>query len=314
MLSIGTVPIYSPLVLAPLAGYSDLPFRLLCRQFGAGLCVSEMISCHGLVYGQEKTMSMLASCETERPVSFQLFGSDPEIMGEAAVRLSSHGPDLIDINMGCPVKKVTKRGAGAALMDDIGLAEKIVRAVVANSSCPVTLKIRTGVDSSSICAAEFAHMAAANGVSAICIHGRTWKQGFAGQADWQAIKAVKEQVPIPVFGNGDVTSYDQAAARMRESGCDGVYIGRGAIGNPWIFSRPGRPANLGPIVETVEHHLDLIERYRTGPIHGLGSIKNHLGSYFKGLPGCSRIRKEIYGQKDFASLRSYITSLACSGR
>lgn len=309
MVSIGPLTIPTPLVLAPLAGYSDLPFRLLCRQFGAGFCVSEMISCHGLVYGQEKTISMLASCEAERPVSFQLFGSDPEVMGEAAARLSSCGPDLIDINMGCPVKKVTKRGAGAALMADIDLAETIVKSVVANSSCPVTLKIRTGVDSASICAAEFAHMAAANGVSAICVHGRTWKQGFAGQADWKTIKEVKRQVAIPVFGNGDVTNYDQAAARMSESGCDGVYIGRGAIGNPWVFSRTGRPRSLGPIVEAVEHHLDLIEQYSSGPIRGLGSIKNHLGHYFKGLPGCSRIRKEIYGQQDFNSLRSYIISL-----
>ncbi len=310
MLTIGTVTISNPLVLAPLAGYSDLPFRLLCRQFGAGLCVSEMISCHGLVYGQEKTISMLASSQAERPVSFQLFGSDPVIMGEAAARLDSYGPDLIDINMGCPVKKVTKRGAGAALMGDIGLAERIVKAVVANSSCPVTLKIRTGVDNRSICAMDFGHMATANGISALCIHGRTWKQGFAGQADWQTIKEVKQQMTIPLFGNGDVTSFDQAAARMSESGCDGVYIGRGAIGNPWVFSYSGRPSSLGRIVETVADHLDLIEQHRSGPIRGLGSIKNHLGHYFKGFPGSSRIRKEIYGQQDFNSLRSYIGSLA----
>jgi len=310
MLSIGSVALTGPLVLAPLAGYSDLPFRLLCREFGADLCVSEMISCHGLSYRQEKTLAMLASSERERPVSFQLFGADPVVMGEAAALLGSVGPDLIDINMGCPVKKVTKRGAGAALMRDIQQAEAIVKAVVSNSSRPVTLKIRSGVDSQSISAVEFGKMAEANGVAALCVHGRTWKQGFSGSADWQIIKAVKQTISIPVFGNGDITAYDQAETRIRETGCDGVYIGRGAIGNPWIFNPHGRPASLGSIVTVVERHLDLIQRHSEQPGKGLGSIKNHLGKYFKGIPGSSQIRKTIYQQKDFGSLRSFMTTLA----
>ncbi len=310
MLSIGSVALTGPLVLAPLAGYSDLPFRLLCREFGADLCVSEMISCHGLSYRQEKTLAMLASSERERPVSFQLFGADPVVMGEAAALLDSAGPDLIDINMGCPVKKVTKRGAGAALMRDINQAEAVVKAVVSNSSCPVTLKIRSGVDSQSISAVEFGKMAEANGIAALCVHGRTWKQGFSGSADWQIIKAVKQVISIPVFGNGDITAYDQAEIRMRETGCDGVYVGRGAIGNPWIFSPRGRPASLGSIVTVVERHLDLIQRHSEQSGKGLGSIKNHLGKYFKGIPGSSQIRKTIYQQKDFGSLRSYMSTLA----
>lgn len=310
MLSIGSVALSGPLVLAPLAGYSDLPFRLLCREFGAGLCVSEMISCHGLSYRQERTLAMLASCAEERPVSFQLFGADPVIMGEAAALLDSCGPDLIDINMGCPVKKVTKRGAGAALMSDIKQAEAVINAVVSNSSRPVTLKIRTGVDSGTNKAVDFAIMAEASGIAALCVHGRTWKQGFSGPADWRVIKEVRESISIPLFGNGDVTSCDQAVRRMRETGCDGVYIGRGAIGNPWVFSQRGRPASLSTIVAAVERHLDLVERYAAQPGKALGSIKNHLGKYFKHLPGCSQLRKAIYRQKDFVSLRAYIASLS----
>jgi len=310
MLSIGSVPLSGPLVLAPLAGYSDLPFRLLCREHGADLCVSEMISCHGLSYRQEKTLSMLVSTAEERPVSFQLFGADPYVMGEAAALLDSHEPDLIDINMGCPVKKVTKRGAGAALMGDLKLAESIVAAVVSRTSRPVTLKIRSGVDSRTISAVEFGRMAEASGIAALCVHGRTWKQGFSGTSDWQIIKAVKEAISIPVFGNGDISSCDQAEMRIRESGCDGVYIGRGAIGNPWVFSPQGRPADLASLVAVVSRHLDLIERYRLPAEKKVGSIKNHLGKYFRGIPNSSQIRKRIYQQKNFSSLRSFIASLA----
>jgi nifR3 family TIM-barrel protein len=306
MLSIGSLPLKGPLILAPLAGYSDLPFRLLCRHFGAALCVSEMISSHGLVYGQPKTISMLTSCAEERPISFQLFGADPGVMAEAAAILSSAEPDVIDINMGCPVRKVTKRGAGAALMTDIRLAEKIVRAVIENCSCPVTVKIRSGPDSTAVCALDFALMAEANGVSAVAVHGRTWKQQFSGQADWQIVADVKQRVRIPVFGNGDVEHYADAMGRMLQFGCDGVLIGRAAIGNPWVFSKTGRPGSLAPVVEVVRQHLALIESHFEEPNRRLGSIKNHLGKYFKGFPGGAKARKEIYRQTDFSALASYL--------
>ncbi len=309
MLIIGKHRLSSRFILAPLAGYSDLPFRLLCRQFGAGLCVSEMISSHGLVYKQEKTLAMLQSCAEERPVSFQLFGAEPAVMGEAAAIAGSYRPDIIDINMGCPVKKVTKRGAGAALMTDIRLAAAIIREVVDNSRCPVTVKIRSGPDAGTICAEEFAVMAEANGAAAICIHGRTWKQGFSGQADWDIVRQLKESVSIPVLGNGDISSYQQGLARMNESGCDGVLIGRGAIGNPWVFCQGSRPGNLGPVAEAVLLHLQLIEKFHAVPDRGLGSIKNHLGRYFRGYPGCSRIRKEIYEKRDFQSLQAFIVEI-----
>lgn len=309
MLSIGSLTLSSPLVLAPLAGYSDLPFRLLCRQFGAGLCVSEMISSHGLVYGQSKTVSMLASCGQERPVSFQLFGADPSIMGEAAAILASHEPDLIDINMGCPVKKVTKRGAGAALMTDIGLAEKNVRAVVDNSTCPVTVKFRSGPDLKNICAPDFSQMAESNGAAAVAVHGRTWKQGFSGEADWQIIEAVQKRVAIPVLGNGDVQNYTEAMTRLQQHGCDGILIGRAAIGNPWVFSEDGRPGSLSAVAEVVRQHLKLIDTHFGEPNRCLGSIKNHLGKYFKGFPGSSKVRKEIYQQPDFNSCKSYLQQI-----
>ena len=309
MLSIGSISLESPLVLAPLAGYSDLPFRLLCRHFGAGLCVSEMISSHGLAYGQSKTISMLASCTEERPVSFQLFGADPAIMAEAAAILSSRQPDLIDINMGCPVRKVTKRGAGAALMTDIRLAEEVVRGVVENCSCPVTVKIRSGPDSANICAADFSLMAEENGAAAVAVHGRTWKQQFSGEADWQIVKVVKQAVKIPVLGNGDVENHEAAMIRMQQTDCDGVLIGRAAIGNPWVFSTSGRPSSLAPVVAAVRSHLELIDRHFDQPNRCLGSIKNHLGKYFKGFPGSARARKEIYQQADFTALKAYLHQL-----
>ena len=310
MLSIGPVALSTPLILAPLAGYSDLPFRLLCRQFGAGLCVSEMISSHGLAYGQPKTISMLLSCSEERPVSFQLFGADPAIMGEAAAILDTYQPDLIDINMGCPVKKVTKRGAGAALMTDIGLAEKIVKKVVDHSSRPVTVKIRSGPNQNTICAVDFALMAEANGAAAIAVHGRTWSQGFSGEADWAIVETVKQAVNIPVLGNGDVKNYPDAISRLERYGCDGILIGRAAIGNPWIFSEQGRPGNLSSIVSAVQQHLTLVDTHFTDPNRCLGSIKNHLGKYFKGFPGSSRARKNIYEQPDFDSLKVFLKEIS----
>lgn len=308
MLQIGKTTLDSPFVLAPLAGYSDLPFRILCREYGAGLVVSEMVSCHGLVYGQEKTIHMLASCAAEKPVSFQLFGSDPVIMGEAAALLSEYSPTFIDINMGCPVRKVTKKGAGSALMKDIALAEKIVQAVISNSKVPVTLKTRAGIDKERITALEFAKMCENSGVAAITIHGRTWAQAFSGTADWDIIRKVKAAVSIPVIGNGDVHSYKEGLARIEETCCDAVMIGRAALGNPWVFQRNGRPDSLDDILQTVERHLELIEKH-LDTIKLLAYIRNHIGRHFCSFAGSSQIRQAIHSCSSFTALQDYIKAL-----
>jgi nifR3 family TIM-barrel protein len=305
MLKIGHLSFDSPFVLAPLAGYSDLPFRLLCRKFGAGFCVSEMISCHGLVYQQTNTLKMLASIPEEKPVSFQLFGSDPEIMADAAEIMASFGPDMLDINMGCPVKKVTKRGAGAALMTDPGLAEAILMKIVSRVSVPVTVKIRSGKDSQSINAPVFAKMLADCGASAITVHARTWSQGFSGYIDKKIITQVKKAVSIPVIGNGDILSCLDGHQMIEETGCDGVMIGRGALGNPWIFQEVGRPQDIQEVMLGARTHLALIEEFLPAD-KLLGYIKNHMCRYFKGLPGSSVLRKNIFSASNLTTIKQQL--------
>ena len=306
-MKIGSVTLENPFILAPLAGYTDLPFRLLCREYGAGLVYSEMISCHGLVYRQPNTFKMLQTVEQDRPVSFQLFGSDPEIMAEAAVILSELPIDLIDINMGCPVRKVTKKGAGSALMKTPKLAEKIIRGVCKQARIGVTVKIRSGWNHQSLTAPEFARMAEDAGASAIAVHGRTWSDGFSGSADQRIIAAVKEAVSIPVIGNGDILSYGDGLKMMEETGCDGVMIGRGAMGRPWIF-RPDQPEpDLTLRLTALKRHLDLIASHRATEF-GLAAIKNHAGRYFKGIPHGADIRNKIYQTNSFPELQRLINS------
>lgn len=309
MFHIGSLSFESPLILAPLAGYTDLPFRLLCRRFGAGYCVSEMISCHGLVYQQAKTLEMLQSVAEEEPVSFQLFGSDPAIMVDAAQILEAHKPQMIDINMGCPVKKVTKRGAGAALMSQPELAENITREIVNKVSIPVTVKIRSGANSNSINCVEFAQMLEGAGADAITIHGRTWSQQFTGYADPDAIRAVKEAVAIPVIGNGDILTYQQAYQMQENTGCDAMMVGRGALGNPWVFMKIGRPKNLSSVATVALQHLDLIEEYLPAE-RMLGYIKNQMSRYFKGLPGSSKVRVQLFSTPSLENLRAYLLTLS----
>ena len=308
MFTIAGTTFDSPFILAPLAGYTDLPFRLLCRSYGAGLVVSEMISCHGLLYGQEKTRHMLVSDVAEQPLAIQLFGSDPDIMGQAAAILNDFSPSFIDINMGCPVRKVTKRGAGSALMKNIALAEKILTAVVSNSEVPVTVKTRAGIDKQHITAVDFAKMCEDSGAAAITIHGRTWAQGFTGNADWEIVNKVKNSVSIPVIGNGDIRSYDEGIARMNETGCEGVMIGRAALGNPWVFQKNGRPGNIEKTIPTVMRHLALMEQH-LDTRRQLAYIRNHTGRYFCNFEGSSQIRKSIHNCPDFRMLQDLITSL-----
>jgi len=298
---IKSLDIEKPLILAPLAGYSDLPFRLLCRGYGAGLCYTEMISCHGLVYHKKKTLQMTRTVPEERPVSLQLFGADPAIMGEAAAIAANMDIDIIDINMGCPVKKIVKKGAGAALMRNPDLAGAIICQVRNKTTLPLTVKIRTGWSHDTIIAPEFAKMAEDNGADAIAVHGRTWSQGFSGSVDWQTIARVKKSVSIPVIGNGDIATYQEGFNCLEMSGCDGVMIGRGALGNPWVFSEQGKPETLAGRMTGLTDHLLLIEKY-CNPEPILARIKNHAGRYFKGIAGGSAIRRQIYDAADFAAL------------
>lgn len=306
-MQIGNIKLESPFILAPLAGYTDLPFRLLCREYGAALCYSEMISCHGLVYQQKNTIDMLQTVAEERPVNIQLFGSEPEIMGKAASFLDDYPIDLIDINMGCPVRKVIKKGAGAAMMKQPELAEKVIKQICANTSIPVTVKIRTGWSHDKITAPDFAKMVEQAGAVAVAVHGRTWTDGFGGTVDHSVIAAVKKAVSIPVIGNGDILSYQDGLRMIEETGCDAVMIGRGALGNPWVFTQKGRPASISGIVLAIQRHLELIEKY-SATERVLGRTKNQAGRYFKGMPGSSKIRQQIYDTKTFQELKTLLNS------
>lgn len=305
MLTIDHLQFANPFILAPLAGYTDLPFRLLCSQFGAGFTISEMISCHGLVYRQKNTLRMLKSVEEERPVSFQIFGAEADVMAEGAEILASFQPDMIDINMGCPVKKVTKRGAGAALMTTPKLAEEIISGIVQRVNLPVTVKFRSGKDSSTINAIEFAKMAESSGASAITVHARTWAQGFSGVIDRKIIEDVKKSVSIPVIGNGDIDSLSAGCQMMDETGCDGVMIGRAALGNPWVFQKDGRPDCHREIMDGAKKHLELMVEHLPAE-RVMGYIKNHISRYFKGLRGASSFRRSIFDAPNTTAIRELL--------
>lgn len=302
MPTIGPIKIDTPFILAPLAGYTDLPFRILCREYGAAIVYSEMISCHGLAYDHDKTHNMLASHDSERPIAIQLFGSDPEIMAEAARIVSQHPIDMIDINMGCPVKKVIKKGAGSALMKQPELASQIISAVCRNTSKPVTVKFRTGWNHQMITAPSFAKMAERAGAQAVILHARTWSDGFSGSVDWEVIARVKEQVSIPVIGNGDILCHEDGVRMMKKTGCDGVMIGRAALGAPWIFS-PSQPiAGMRLRTQALLRHLELIALHLGPTSRQLGKMKNHAVKYFKGSPGSAALRKQIFDTESFDEL------------
>jgi len=291
-LAIGSLRLPSAMILAPLAGHTDLPFRLLCRESGAALCVSEMVSCHGLLFAQQKTRDLLRTVPEERPFAVQLFGGDPELMARAAALVAALPVDLIDINMGCPVRKVVKKGYGAALMKDMQRAEAIIRAVRAQVSLPVTVKFRSGWTSDQIIAPEFAAMAESAGAAAVVVHGRTWAQGFGGKADWEVIGEVKQKVSIPVIGNGDVLTRADALAMMAATGCDGVMVGRGALANPWLFGPDERPSSLAGRMPMVVRYLCLTQQFLPLPTV-LFKVKNQVGKLLAGLSGAAQMRQTL---------------------
>ena len=313
-MNIGNVKLDNPYILAPMAGVTDLPFRLLCKEQGAGLLCMEMISAKALIYGNRNTKQLLEIHPEEYPVSLQLFGSDPEIMSEAARRIEDRPFQILDINMGCPVPKVVKNGEGSALMNDPGLVRRIVEKVSRAIQKPVTVKIRKGFDDQHVNAVEIARIAEDAGASAVAVHGRTREQYYSGKADWDIIRQVKEAVSIPVIGNGDVVSGASALAMMEETGCDGVMIGRGAQGNPWIFSdlleyeRTGK-LRLRPgadeIREMMLRHARLQIRYK-GEYLGIREMRKHVSWYTKGLPGSARLREAINQVESYEELEQLL--------
>lgn len=300
-LKIGNVTLDNPVILAPMAGVTDLPFRLLCRELGAGLVCMEMVSAKAIYYHNQNTEELMMIHPQEMPVSLQLFGSDPVILGEMARKIEERPFAILDFNMGCPVPKVVNNGEGSALMKDPALAEKIFKSLVKAVKKPVTVKIRKGVNDSLVNAVEIARIAEACGVAAVSVHGRTREQYYSGQADWDIIRRVKEAVRIPVIGNGDVDSPQAAGKLLEETGCDGVMIGRAARGNPWIFREVKayleqglllpRPDN-GEKKQLILRHAALQLEHK-GEYTGVREMRKHLSWYTAGLPNSAGFRRTI---------------------
>lgn len=300
-MNIGNVEINGRAVLAPLAGITDLPFRMVCKRFGAALVYTEMISCEGLVRIQKRTLGITATVPSERPVNFQIFGNNIEAMARAAAACSTIGADLVDINMGCPVRKVVKGRSGSALLKDLDHSVKLIRAVVDASSVPVTIKVRTGWGAADFVAAELAVAAQEAGVAAVAVHGRYALQGFSGKADWSAIRRVKESVTIPVIGNGDIHGARDAARMIEETGCDLVMVGRAALGNPWIFRDINEYIETGVTPEPpslYEKGEVLLDHMRAmvaaiGEKFGIQLMRKHGAWYSRGYHGSSGFRQVI---------------------
>lgn len=300
-LKIGSVELENNLILAPMAGVTDLPFRLLCKEQGAGLLCMEMVSAKAILYNNKNTEALLSIHPQEPPVSLQLFGSDPEIISEMAKRIEERPFAILDINMGCPVPKVVNNGEGSALMKNPALVEAIVKKTVRAIHKPVTVKIRKGFREEQVNAVEIAKAAEAAGASAVAVHGRTREQYYSGEADWDIIAQVKDKVCIPVIGNGDVKDGVSAVRLLTQTGCDGVMIGRAARGNPWIFRQikeyleNGR-TDGGPSPEEVKNtilrHAELMLTYK-GEYTGIREMRKHLSWYTAGYPHSAKLRQKI---------------------
>ena len=299
-LKIGNVKLKNNILLAPMAGITDLPFRVICEKFEPGLVCTEMVSSKAIFYGDEKTKKLMNLNGEKRPVSIQIFGSDVEAMGYGAKYVSEIS-DIVDINMGCPAPKVVKNGDGSKLLMDLEKAKEIMETVVKNSKVPVTLKFRKGWDSEHIVATDIAKIAEEAGISAITIHGRTRAEYYSGTADLEIIKKVKESVKIPVIGNGDVVDEESAKKMFQETGVDGIMIGRASLGNPWIFERVKyyletgeklREVTLDEKLKIIKEHLEL-EIEEKGEIVAIKEFRKHLAAYSKNLPNSSSFRSKV---------------------
>lgn len=302
MMQIGNVTLSNNVFLAPMAGVTDMTFRILCKRQGCGLTYTEMVSAKGLYYNNENTEVLLDISEEEKPAAAQVFGSEPEVVAMAAKGAMLRGAAIVDINMGCPTPKIVRNGDGSALMRKPELVREIIRYTVKSVSVPVTVKIRKGWDEESVNAVEIASAAAEEGAAAVAIHGRTREQFYSGTADWSIIKQVKREISIPVIGNGDIQTPQDAKRMLEETGCDAVMIGRGAQGNPWIFGRTAeylRSGNLLPEpafedrIEMIIMHLNMVTELK-GETVGVKEMRKHAAWYLKGMPGSTRIKTEIY--------------------
>jgi len=297
---IGRLTLENPTIMAPLAGITDLPWRLMARAGGCALVCSEMISANGLCHASRKTLQMLDSRPAEKPLSVQLFGSDAAIVADAARMVEDAGADLVDINFGCAVKKILKTGSGAALMREPGRAAALLTAVRRAVRLPLTIKIRSGWDAGGAQALEIARIAEDCGVDAVCVHPRSASQGFRGRADWSVIRRVKDALAVPVIGNGDIVRPADALRMLRETGCDAVMIGRAAVGNPWIFSQvlaclKGAPVEAVDLKRRIAGMRAYVEACITyyGERHACRMLRSRLGWFVKGLPHAARFRESI---------------------
>lgn len=309
-LTIGNVELKNNVILAPMAGVTDLPFRVLCKEQGAGLLCMEMVSAKAIYYGSKNTEELMKISPAEMPVSLQLFGSDADIMADMAKKIEEKPFAVLDINMGCPVPKVVNNGEGSALMKNPKLAEEIIKKMVKAVKKPVTVKIRKGFDETHLNAVEMAKIAEASGAAAVAVHGRTREQYYAGKADWDCIRAVKEAVKIPVIGNGDVTDALSAERLLKETGCDGVMVGRAAQGNPFIFREiteyletgviPPKPTPA-EVRATIERHARM-QMEEKGEYTGVREMRKHLSWYTVGYPNSAKYRQMINSMETMEEL------------
>lgn len=313
-LKIGNVTLENNLILAPMAGVTDLPFRLLCKEQGAGLICTEMISAKAIYFKNKNTETLMEIDERERPVSLQLFGSDPDLMAEIARQIEPRNFDILDINMGCPVPKVVNNGEGSALMKKPRLVHEIVSKVSKVIEKPLTIKIRKGFTEDCVNAVEIAKIAEDAGAAAIAVHGRTREQYYAGNADWDIIRKVKEAVSIPVIGNGDVDSPQKAEALVRETGCDGIMIGRAVQGNPWLFSQILHYQKTGELLpkpgmeevkEMILRHAKMQLEYK-GNYTGMREMRKHVAWYTTGMPHSASVRRMVNEVESYEQLEELV--------
>lgn len=300
-LRIGNTVLENNVILAPMAGVTDLPFRVLCREQGAGCVVTEMVSAKAVLYNNKNTRELLQIDPAERPAAVQLFGSEPDIMAEIAARLEEGPYDYIDVNMGCPVPKIVNNGEGSALMKNPERAKEVMTAMVKAVKKPVTVKFRKGFNDLSVNAVEFAKMAESCGVAAVAVHGRTREQYYSGKADWDIIRQVKEAVRIPVIGNGDIFTPEDAGRMLKETGCDGIMVARGAKGNPWLFGRINHYLDTGEVLPgpsmaeikaMILRHGRMLVQFK-GEGVAMREMRGHMAWYTKGMPHSATLRNEI---------------------